>query len=513
MNTDQVYDYVIVGAGTAGCVLAARLSEDSDVKVLLLEAGAAEPLDLMAVPPAWPALMGTEADWADHTVPQPGADGLVVPWPRGRGLGGSSSINALCFLRGHFSSYDAWEQQGASGWSYQDLLPYFKRSENLTGVPGRDPRYRGMAGPLRVAPATDPHPLSTAFLASALEAGHPGTQDFTSGLDTAFGWGDLSILDGKRLDAATAYLRPVTDRANLHVVANALVHRLSFDGDRCTGVEYEVGGESRTARSDREVVLTAGAVGSAQLLMLSGIGPSEHLREFGIATRVDLAGVGANLQDHPMTGIVHESARPVPPAVNNHGEVQGLIRTDERLAGPDIQLQMVDVPLREDSLPGPDMGHGYTLMVALMTPYSRGTLRLAGPVPGAAPVIDPRYYSDSRDVDAMVHGLRVIREIGAADALAEWRGAEVLPGPGVQGDDELRAYVRRNIRSYGHYCGTCRIGGADDPTAVVGTDLRVRGVEGLRVADASVMPSVVSANTNATVYAIAERAADLLRVG
>lgn len=513
MDAQKQFDYIVVGAGTAGCVLAARLSEDPGVRVLLLEAGSGEPLDLMAVPPAWPALQGTEADWADLTVPQPGAGGLVVPWPRGRGLGGSSAINAMCFLRGHFTSYDAWAKQGATGWTYDDLLPYFRRSENLTGVPDRDPRYRGMSGPLRVAPAAHRHPLSEAFLAAALETGHPQTADFTAGLDIAFGWGDLSIADGRRLDAATAYLRPVTDRPNLHVVTGALAHRVTFDDNRCTGVEYSAGGATATAHADREVVLTAGAVGSAQLLMLSGIGPAAHLRQFGITTLCDLPGVGANLQDHPLTGVVYESARPVPPAVNNHGEIQGLIRTDDRLDGPDVQLQMVDVPLHEPSLPGPAIGHGYTLMVALMTPYSRGTVRLAAAAPGAATVIDPRYYADDRDVDAMVHGLRAVREIGTSAALDDWRGPEVLPGPGARDDDELRAYVRRNIRSYGHYCGTCRIGADDDPEAVVGTDLRVRGVEGLRVADASVMPSVVSANTNATVFAIAERAADLLREG
>jgi choline dehydrogenase len=434
---------------------------------------------------------------------------LEVPWPRGRGLGGSSSINAMNFLRGHRSSYDSWSEAGLKGWGYDDLLPYFKRSENVTGVAGRDASVRGTDGPLRVGPAVERHPVAQAFLRAAVEAGHAEVTDFTSGLEEGFGWGDLSIFAGKRHDAAMAYLRPVMDRPNLHVVTDALVHRVTLDGDRCTGVQYSAGGDVGTARCTGEVVLCAGAVGSPQLLMLSGIGPQDHLRQFGIATAVHLPGVGAGLQDHAMSGIVYESARPVPPAVNNHGEVQGLIRSSAHVAGPDVQLQIVDVPLREDSLPGPDMGQGYTIMVALMTPFSHGTVRLASAAPGAHPRIDPRYYADDRDLDAMAQGLRVARDIGTAPALASWRGQEVLPGPDLQDDGQLHAYLRSNLRSYSHYAGTCRIG--IDETAVVDPELRVRGVSGLRVADASVLPSIVSANTNATVYAIAERAAEFVR--
>ncbi|MFD8651698.1 GMC family oxidoreductase [Streptomyces mirabilis] len=322
------------------------------------------------------------------------------------------------FLRGHRSGYDAWTEAGAEGWGYDDLLPYFKRSENLTGIAGRDPAVRGMDGPLRVGPAVERHPLAEAGLTPAVQAGHTEVRDLAGGLD----------------------------------------------GDHCTGV--------------------AGAVGTPQVLMLSGIGPRDHLGQVGIDTAVDLPGVGANLWDHPMSGIVYRAARPVPPGANNHGEVQGLIRSEPQVADP-------------------------VIMVALMMPFSRGTVRLATSTPGGAPLLDPRYYTDRRDVAAMAGGLRTAREIGNAPALTNWRGEEALPGPAVHDDEQWTAYLHKNLRTYSHHAGTCRIG--TDETAVVDPKLRVRGVSGLRVADASVMPSSVSANTNATVYAIAERAADLVR--
>ena len=498
----QLFDYVVVGAGSAGSVLAARLSEDPEVRVLLVEAGSADGPESMSVPPAWPALMGSSADWGYVTVPQTGLDGGVIPYPRGKVIGGSSGINAMVFMRGHRANYDEWSRNGATGWGYEDLLPFFKRSER---APGRDPGYRGTEGPLLVSPPVVHSPIYAAYFAAAVEVGHPVSDDLNGRQQDGMAWVDLNIVDGARQSAADAYLRPVLDRPNLTVIPDALLRRLILSGRRCTGVEYAIDGRSQMARAGREVILSAGAIGSAQLLMLSGIGPADHLRKLDIDVLVDLPGVGANLQDHPLGGITYSSTKPVP-APNNHGDVIVVARTRPDLPVPDIHLVHLDIPFHPPTMTGPD--NGYTIAFSFTRPHSRGSLRLASNDPTVAPLIDVNFLGDERDLAAMVTALRMAREVGEARALAEWRAEEVLPGARVQGDDELREYVRRVTGTYFHPVGTCRMG--TDPLAVVDTELRVHGVDALRVVDASVMPEIVGANPHATVVAIAERGAALI---
>lgn len=498
---ERNYEFIVVGAGTAGCVIAARLSEDPTVRVLLLEAGASEPVQ--AVPSAWPSLMGTTADWGDMTVVQ-SATGTRVYSPRGRGLGGSSSINGMAFVRGHRSGYDAWVDQGAEGWGFDDLLPYFRRSEH---VEGRDASLRGLGGPLTVAPVKERNPLAEACVNAAVEAGYERAADIGGGLETGVGFNDNTIVNGARLSAADAYLRPVMDRPNLEVVTEAHVLRLRVRRGRCVGVDYASGNTVTSVDCSREVVLSAGTFGSAQLLLLSGIGPGDHLRELGIDVVLDLPGVGANLHDHVMSTVVYRARKPVPLIESNPlAEALALVRSEPTEVVPDLQLLFGIVPYHAPELSGPETG--YTILFVATNPRSRGMLRLKSADPMMPPLVDTNYYGDARDITTMTKGLGIARGIGESEALAGWREAEALPGPKVADAESSREYLFKNLLCYFHYTGTCRIG--IDDMAVVDHELRVRGISGLRVADASVMPSVPTANTNASVFAIGERAAELL---
>ena len=498
----EAYDYVVVGAGTAGCVLAARLSQDPAVQVLLLEAGSAERTRAMTIPNAWPENLGSEADWGNTTTAQ--AEAGPVVYPRGRALGGSSAINAMAHLRGHRAVYDGWAAAGATGWGFADLLPYFRRSESAAD---RDPELRGTAGPIRVAPAIDRHPVAQAFVAALLASGHPCSDDLSGNRQDGVGWPDLAIARGERVSAADGYLRPALDRPNLTVFTGCLVTRLEVQRDRCTGVSYLREGRQAAARTTGEVVLSAGAVGTPQLLMLSGIGPARHLRAVGIDLVTDLPQVGENLQDHPIAITSCSPASSMPVSKYNHGEACAAVASSLAGAYPDLHLLPILLPLAPAGYELVPAG-GYALVASAVAPGSRGSIRLATSEPSDPPLIDPGFLRDERDLDRLEAGLAMIREAAANRAFGQVRQAEIWPGPDVRTSGDIRTYIRGTVSSYYHPAGSCRMG--SDDAAVVDCDLRVRGVTGLRVADASVFPTIPNAHPNATVLAVAERAAELI---
>ncbi|MET7996728.1 GMC family oxidoreductase N-terminal domain-containing protein [Amycolatopsis sp. NPDC005232] len=498
--TEPNCDVVVVGGGSAGCVIASRLTENPDVTVTVLEAGGESGPAAMSEPSEWPNLFGSAVDWGFQTVPQRALGQRALVYPRGKVLGGSSGINAMVHLRGHRQDYDSWEEAGAKGWAYDRMLPYFKRTEDTSG---RDSRFRGVGGPMRVGPGRLRHPVSEGAMAALEELRLPLSQDLNGEAQEGGAWLDFNTPDGRRQSAYDGYLRPNLGRPNLRVVRNAAVQSLIIRDSRCTGVDYLEAGEQRRIYAG-QVVLCAGTIASPQLLMVSGIGPAAELERLGLHVRADAPEVGRNLHDHVLVPVVYSAAGELPAPTNIHADAAAALRTREGLAQPDVQLLFCDVPYLPPNLSGP--ANGYSILVSVLQPRSRGTVTLTTTDPADPPAIDPAFFSDQRDVETAIAGLRLARRIGASSAMDIVRGGEAMPGHEFDDDSSLREHIIRATSTYHHPVGTCRLG--SDPAAVVDTELRVNGIEGLRVADASVMPTIVSANTNATVLAIAERAAE-----
>jgi choline dehydrogenase-like flavoprotein len=536
MGADQdagaadTFDYLVLGGGSAGSVLAGRLSEDPATRVALLEAGGSGDSWFVRLPVgAWAMIPTRINNWGFDTVPQAGLGGRRGYQPRGRGLGGSSAINAMIYIRGHRKDYDGWAAAGATGWSYEEVLPYFRRSEGNERLGGP---FHGQEGPLKVSDLRTDNPFHGRFLAAAREAGFPLNEDFNGAEQEGLGTYQVTQHGGERWSAARGYLLPhLGKRPNLEVRTRTRVLRILFEGRRAVGAEVLQRGERRTLRARREVLLAAGALQSPQLLMLSGIGPAAELARHGIAVLHDAPEVGRNLQDHTDFIFGHEtqsldtlgiSFRGTARALrelgrfrrdrrgmltSNFAECGGFLRTRPDLDAPDIQIHFV-TGLVDDHARRIRLGHGLSCHVCVLRPRSRGSVALASADPQAAPLIDPAFFADPADLEDMVAGFKLTRRLLRAPSLARWLGRDLFTA-GVEDDEAIREVLRSRCDTVYHPVGSCRMG--SDPASVVDPQLRVRGVEGLRVIDASVMPSLVGGNTNAPTVMIAEKAVDLLR--
>lgn len=529
MSTKQ-YDYIIVGAGSAGCVLANRLTEDPKVSVLVVEYGGSDKSVIIQMPSAFSIPMNTKKyNWHYETEPEPHLDGRRLHCPRGKVLGGSSSINGLVYIRGHAYDFDEWESLGAKNWGYRNCLPYFRKAENFK-FGGDD--YRGSEGPLSTNNGNNmQNPLYGAWIEAGAQAGYIKTEDTNGYMQEGFGAMHMTVKNGVRWSTANAYLRPAMERPNLTVVTHAMTRKLVLEGKRVVGVEYEQNGEVHTVRCTREVLVSSGPIGSPHLLQRSGIGPAEVLRKAGIEVKHDLPGVGENLQDHSEIYIQFECKEPVSLnskmglfskaliglrwllfkdglGASNHFEAGGFIRSGKGLRWPDIQFHFLPAAMRYDG-DKPFKGHGFMVLTGPNKPKSRGYVRVRSADPYQHPEIRFNYLEREEDREGFRRCVRLTREIIGQQAMDSFRGVELAPGPNVKTDAEIDAFVRANMESTMHPCGSCRMG--EDSLAVVNSELRVHGLQGVRVVDSSVFPTEPNGNLNAPTIMLAERAADLIR--
>jgi choline dehydrogenase len=529
MPHSESFDYIVVGAGSAGCVLANRLSADGHHRVLLLEAGGKDRNIWIHIPLGYGKLFSNaKVNWLYASEPEPELNNRSIIQPRGKVLGGSSSINGLLYVRGQSADFDHWRQLGNAGWSFEDVLPYFRRAENQQH--GEDALH-GIGGPLAVSDVCEPHPLCEAFIAAAQQAGFPRNDDFNGPTQEGVGYFQLTARNGRRCSSAVGYLRPARRRPNLAIRTNAPGLRILFEGRRATGVEYRQGDTTRTARANREVLIAGGAFNSPQLLQLSGLGPAALLSSLGIPVIADMPGVGADLQDHLQVRMQYRCTEPITMNdVVNHwrhrmhaglryclwrkgllavgaGYAGGFFRAMPLAVTPDVQVHFI-IFSADTSGAGLHPFSGFIASVCQLRPESRGFVHIKSADPRVSPAIQPRYLSTRNDRDTVVAGMKLLRRIMRQRAMRHYIAEERAPHPGVSSDEDLLAFARETGTTVFHPTSTCRMG--PDPTAVVDERLRVRGIERLRVVDGSIMPAVVSGNTNAAVIMIAEKGADMI---